>query len=125
MNGREEYITTEITQSRGGTTKKKREARARKGAPGVREELWIPVLERGVPSPWDVGLLDFVCFSPPKQAVALSEPNFWTHSLQIYCNGPGLKTETLHVVFANVYGIIIYNINLTLIVQNKHIIVIN
>ena len=95
MNGREEYITTEITQSRGGTTKKKREARARKGAPGVREELWIPVLERGVPSPWDVGPPDSVCFSPPKRAVASSEPNFWTNSLQIHCKGPSLKTATL------------------------------
>ena len=29
------------------------------------------------------------------------------------------------IVFANVYGILIYNINLILIVQYKHIIVIN
>ena len=36
-----------------------------------------------------------MCFSPPKQAVALSEPNFWTHSLQIHCNGLGPKTMTL------------------------------
>ena len=101
MNRREEYITTEITQSRGGTTKKKREARARKGAPGVREELWIPVLERGVPSPWDVGPPDSVCFSPPKRAVASSEPNFWTHSLQIHCNGLDPKTVTLHIYYLN------------------------
>ena len=38
---------------------------------------------------------DSVYFSPPKQAVASSEPNFWTHSLQIDCNRPGPKTETL------------------------------
>ena len=76
MNGREEYITTEITQSRGGTTKKKREARARKGAPGVREELWIPVLERGVPSPWDVGPPDSVCFSPPNKPSPHQSPTF-------------------------------------------------
>ena len=42
-----------------------------------------------------------VCFSPPKQAVASSDPNFWTHSLQIHCNGPGLKTVTLQQVFEN------------------------
>ena len=60
-----------------------------------REELGILVLERGVPSPWDVGPPDSVCFSPPKQTVALSEPNFWTHSLQIHCNGLGPKTVTL------------------------------
>ena len=62
-----------------------------------REGLRIPVPERGVPSPWDVGPSDFVCFSPPKQAIALSEPNFWTHSLQIHCNGLTLKTVTLQL----------------------------
>ena len=91
----------------------------------MREELGVPVFGRGVLSPYDVGPSNFVYFSPPKQAVVSSEPNFWTHFLQIHCNGLGPKTETLHVVFANVYGIIIYNINLTLIVQYKHIIIIN
>ena len=61
----------------------------------MREELGVPVLERGVLSPWDVGPSGSVYFSPPKQAVALSEPNFWTHYLQIQCDGPGLRTETL------------------------------
>ena len=60
-----------------------------------REELGIPVLKRGVPSTWDVGPLDSVCFSPLKQAIALSEPNFWIYSLQIHCNGFGPKTVTL------------------------------
>ena len=64
-----------------------------------REGLGIPVLERGVPSPSDVGPPNSVCFSPPKQAVALSEPNFWTHSLQIHCNGLGPKTVTLQTLF--------------------------
>ena len=96
MNGREEYITTEITQSRGGRPRRRGRSRERKEAPGVREELGIPVLKRGA-SPWDVGPLEFVCFSSLKQAVASSEPNFWTHSLQIHCNGPGPKTETLQL----------------------------
>ena len=61
----------------------------------MQEEMGIPVLGRGNPSPWDVGPSDSVCFSPPKQVVALSEPNFWTHSLQIHCNGLGPKTVTL------------------------------
>ena len=60
-----------------------------------REGLGIPVPERGVPSPWDVRPPDSVCFSPLKQVVALSEPNFWTHSLQIHCNGLDPKTVTL------------------------------
>ena len=47
----------------------------------MREELGVPVLERGVLSPWDVGPSDSVYFSPLKQAIASSEPNFWTHSL--------------------------------------------
>ena len=74
MNGREEYITTEITQSRerGGRLRRRGRPKERKGAPGVRKELGIPVLEQGVPSPWDVGPPDSVCFSPPKQVVALS-----------------------------------------------------
>ena len=77
MNGREEYITTEITQSKGGERPRRGgRPRERKKAPGMREELEIPVLERGVPSPWDVGPLDSVCFSFPKQAVASSEPQF-------------------------------------------------
>ena len=54
----------------------------------MREKLGVPVLGRGVLSSWDVGLSDSVYFSPPKQAVALSEPNFWTNSLQIHCIGP-------------------------------------
>ena len=99
MNGKEEYITTEITQSKGGRPKRGGRPRERKEALGVREELGIPVLERGVPSPWDVVPPDSVCFSPPKQVVTSSEPNFWTHSLQIHCNGPGPKTATLHILF--------------------------
>ena len=61
----------------------------------MREELGVPVLGRGVLSSWNVEPSDSVYFSPPKQAVASSEPNFWTHSLQIHCNGPSPKTETL------------------------------
>ena len=98
MNGREEYITTEITQS-------KKNSQEEEGGPEKgrrllcdREELGILVLERGVPSPWDVVPPDSMCFSPPKQAVALSKPNFWTRSLQIHCNGFGPKTMTLHVL---------------------------
>ena len=63
----------------------------------MREELGVLVLERWVLSPWDVEPSDSVYFSPPKQAVASSKPNFWTHSLQIHCNGPGPKTETLQL----------------------------
>ena len=92
MNRREEYITTEITQRRGIQEEEEGPEKGRR-LPFDLKRLGIPVLEREVPSPWDVGLLDFVCFSPPKQAVALSESNFWTHSLQIHCNGLDLKTE--------------------------------
>ena len=64
------------------------------------ERGWhILVLERGVPSPWDVGPPDSVCFSSPKQAIVSSKPNFWTHSLQIHCNGLGSKTVTLQLLF--------------------------
>ena len=90
MNEGEGYITTKISQKR----KKKEERERRRGkALGRREELGIHILGWGVLSPWDVGPSDFVFLafiwssSVPKQAVALSEPNFWTHSLQIHCNG--------------------------------------
>ena len=62
------------------------------------ERGWrILVLERGVPSPWDVGPPDSVCLSSPKQAVASSEPNFLPHSLQIHCNWLSPKTVTLQI----------------------------
>ena len=64
----------------------------------MREELGVYILRRGVLSPWDEKLSSSVHFSPPKQAIAPSEPNFWTHSLQIHCNGPGLKTDTLQLL---------------------------
>ena len=66
----------------------------------MRKELGVPILGRWVLSPWDVGPSDSVYFSPPKQAVASSKPNFWTHSLQIHCNGPGPKTETLQLALS-------------------------
>ena len=93
MNGRKWYITTKITQS----MKEARRPIERREAPRMGEELGVHILGRGVLSPWDVRPSDSVYFSPPKQAVAPSEPNFWTHSLQIHCNGPGLKTETLQL----------------------------
>ena len=89
MNRREGYITTEISQRRG--------ARRKVGGSWRTGRGWrIPILGQVVHSPWDVGLPDSVCFSSPKQAVASSEPNFWTHSLQIHCNGLGMKSVTLH-----------------------------
>ena len=84
MNEGEGYITSEIPQRKGGGGGK---------APGKREELGIHMLGWRVLSPWGVGPSDSVflasiCSLPiPKQAVAPSKPNFWTHSLQIHCNG--------------------------------------
>ena len=66
----------------------------------MREELGVPVLGRGALSPWDVGPSGSVYFSPLKLAVTSSEPNFWTHYLQIYCNGVGPKTETLQLALS-------------------------
>ena len=63
----------------------------------IERDWCIPVLERGVPSPWDVGPPDFVCLASPKQAVVSSEPNFWPHSLQIHYNELGPKTVTLQL----------------------------
>ena len=96
MNRREGYITTEISQRGGRTVRKRREAQRKEGGSCVTERGWrILVIERGVPSPWDVRPPDSVYFSSSKQAVASSEPNFWTHSLQIHCNRLSPKSVTL------------------------------
>ena len=100
MNGREGYITTEITQSK--KEKRRRRPRKRREAPGMWEELGVPVLGREVLSPWDIGPSDSVYFSPPKQTVASLELNFWTHSLQIHYNGSISKTETLHIYITKI-----------------------
>ena len=67
----------------------------------MREELGVLILGLGAISPWDVGPSSSMYFSPSKQAVTSSEPKFWTHSLQIHCNGLGPKTETLQLIFDN------------------------
>ena len=97
MNRKEEYITTEITQRRGSGQDEEGAPEKERSLLCDQKGLGIPVLKRGVPSPWDVGPPNSVCFSPPKQVIALSEPNFWTHSLQIHCNGLGPKTVTLQL----------------------------
>ena len=51
MNEGVGYITTKISQKEGGSGK-------RREALGMREELGILVLRRGVPSPWDLGPSD-------------------------------------------------------------------
>ena len=82
------YNNRDLTKD-GGEKKKE-------GSSWMTERVWrIPVLGQMVPCPWDVGPPDSVCFSSPKQAVALSKPNFWTHYLQIHCNGLGTKSVTL------------------------------
>ena len=85
MNQWKGYITSEISQKKGEEGGNK--------ALGKREEMGIHILGQGVLSPWGVGLSDSVFLAPiwsstiPTQVVAPSEPNFWTHSLQIHCNG--------------------------------------
>ena len=97
MNGREEYITTEITQS-----KRKNEGEEEGLEKGERllgcERSWeFPSSGEGSFLLRTFGLFGSVYFSPLKQAVASSEPNFWTHSLQIHCNGSSPKIETLQL----------------------------
>ena len=95
MNGREEYITTEITQS-----KRKNEGEEEGLEKGERllgcERSWeFPSSSEGSFFLGTLGILILCIFSLPKQVVASLEPNFWTHFLQIHCNGLGPKTETL------------------------------
>ena len=63
----------------------------RREAPGMREELGIPVLGREALSPWDVGPSGSVYFSPPKQVVASSEPNFGPILYKFIVMGPVQK----------------------------------
>ena len=111
MNEGEGYITTKITQSRGGRGRRRRPRERREG-PGMWEELGVPVLRRGVLSPWDVESSNSVYFSPPKQVVASSKPNFWTYSLQIHCNGPDPKIETLQFTIWSINLYFIHNFKL-------------
>ena len=97
MSGREEYITIEISQRRGDGQEEEGGPEKGKRLLGCERSWGFP--SRGVPSPWDVVPPDSVCFLAPKQAVALSEPTFWTHSLQIHCNGLDSKTVTLQVSY--------------------------
>ena len=64
------------------------------------ERRWgFPSSSEGSLLPRMLGRPILCVFSPLKQAVALSEPNFWTHSLQIHYNGLGPKTVTLQIEY--------------------------
>ena len=94
MNEREGYITTKITQSRGDGEEEEGPEKGERLL-GCERSWEFPSSSEGS---FFLGTLDIpiLCiFSPPKQVVASLEPNFWTHFLQIHCNGLGPKTETL------------------------------
>ena len=94
MNIREGYITTEITQS----GKEGQEGPEKGGRLLGCEKSWeFPSSGEGSFLLGTLGRSVLCNFSPLKQAIASSEPNFWTHSLQIHCNGPGSKTKTLQL----------------------------
>ena len=102
MNEREEYITREITQKgEGGTARRKREAqRWGRGSRDTRGVGDSSPRARWSLLPGPFGPSDPVRFSfppPLERVVVLSEPNFWTYSLQIHYNGLGPKTVTLQL----------------------------
>ena len=94
MNGGEGYKTTEILQRREGEKEKAKTERRRKrgswetrgvGNSHPRTRSPFSLGERVV---WSCVLGSYWIIAPtPKPAVALSEPNLWTHSLQINCKG--------------------------------------
>ena len=96
MNGREEYITTEITQS-----KRKNEGEEEGLEKGERllgcERSWE------FPSSGEVSFslgrwaIRFCVFFTPKTSRRLIKAQLLDHSLQIHCNGPGSKTKTLQL----------------------------
>ena len=85
MNGGVGYITIETSQREGRDARGVGDPSPRARVPFSLGPLGRPILYVSPPPP------------PPERAVALSEPNFQTHSLQIHCNGPSPKTATLQV----------------------------
>ena len=97
MNGGVGYITIEISK---GMEEAQEKGRGFRDARGVRDSsprARVPFFLG------PLGRLILYVFPSSEQAVALLEPNFQTHSLQIHCNGLGLKTVTLqfqkHIIF--------------------------
>ena len=88
-------------------TKRGRPGRRRLGGKGERplgcERSWgFQSSGEGSLLPRTLGRPILCVFPPSEQAVALSEPNFWTHSLQIHCIGSSPKTVTLQLFFVNI-----------------------
>ena len=81
MNGREGYITTEISQRMGddqeGTARKEREAQRKEGGSCVTERGWpIPVLERGPLLPGTLGRPILCAFHPQNKPSPHQSPIF-------------------------------------------------
>ena len=76
MNGREEYITTEITQRRGGA-KKKREAQRKEGDSCLTERGWgFPSPSEGSLLPGTLGRPILCVFHPQNKPLPYQSPTF-------------------------------------------------
>ena len=94
INGREGYIITEITQSKGDGKRKEAQEKGR----GSRDARGDGDSSPRANGPFSLGPLGYpilYIFPPSERAVASSEPNFRIYSLQIHCNGPSSKIATL------------------------------
>ena len=94
INGREGYIITEITQSKGDGKRKEAQEKGR----GFRDARGDGDSSPRANGPFSLGPLGcpiLYVFLPSERAVASSEPNFRIYSLQIHCNGPSSKIATL------------------------------
>ena len=94
INGREGYITTEITQSKGDGKRKEAQEKGR-GSRDARGDGDSSPRAKGPFSLGPLSRLILYVFPSSERAVASSEPNFWTYSLQIHCNGLDPKIATL------------------------------
>ena len=97
MNGREGYITTEITQSigkggGGGGQKAHRKERGSWDASGV-ESSCLPVKRLFLLG--TLGRPVLCIFHPQNKSLSHQSPTFGPILYQIHCKGPGLKTKTL------------------------------
>ena len=76
MNGKEEYITTEITQSKGGRPKRGGRPRERKEAPGCERSWGFPSSSEGSLLPGTLGRPILCVFHPKNKPSPHQSPTF-------------------------------------------------
>ena len=99
MNRREEYITIEITQSR-GTAKKKREAQRKEGGSCVTERSWgFPSLSEGSLLLRMLGHPILCAFHPQNKPSPYQSPTFGPILYKFIVMGPVRKPRPYNLLY--------------------------